>query len=113
MGAPFLELHVLTKRPRAEAVTQLKEALTAAGGWVTDYREFSNKTVCINLEIEERHCGGLLERLRNVEYVVEPETTRLLELVAPDGERMCAGTLCVTLMHDDPDEKTEIPAVPG
>jgi hypothetical protein len=113
MSAPFLELHVLTRQPRTEAVTRLKEALIGAGGWVTDYREFSNKTVCINVEIDERHCGELLERLRQVECVLEEETVRRLEGADPNRERTCVGALCVTLLHDDPDEKSVIPAVPG
>ena len=113
MAVPFLELHVLTKRRSYEILPSLKDAIVAAGGWVTGYREFSNRAVCVNFEIEERHCQDLFSRLRTTGCVLDPRTIQSLSEVAPHGERTCMGTLQVTLLHDDPDQKTHIPAIPG
>lgn len=99
----MLELHVHTRRPRHEAVADLRAALDRGGAWIVDYREFSNKSVCVNFE-----CDGakaVVAALRDVPGCV----------LAPvdDDERAGRGTLQITLLHDEPDEKTVIPAVPG
>lgn len=114
MSAPFLQLHAVTRRPRAEIVPLLRDALVATGGWVTDYREFSNKTVCLMFELEESARGALLARFCGAGCVLEPASAEQLESPGSSGlARTCQGTLVVTLVHEDPDESNVIPAVPG
>lgn len=114
MAAPFLELHVVTRQPRTAVVPLLRDALVSAGGWVTDYRQFSNKTVCLMFELEETARAALLARLRAAGCVLEPATVAQLESPGASGEpRTCQGTLVATLVHDNPDEHDSIPAIPG
>jgi hypothetical protein len=113
MAAPFLELHVVTRRLRHEIVPRLRDAIARAGGWITDYREFSNKSVCVNFEIEEIHCADLLGELLSAGCAPQPEAIRILEQAQNNGRRVYRGTLEVTLVHDEPDRKAHVPAVPG
>ncbi len=114
MSAPFLQLHAVTRRPRTEIVPLLRDALVSAGGWVTDYRQFSNKTVCLMFELEESARGALLANFRGTGCVLEPATLAQLESPgSSSGPRTCQGTLVVTLVHEDPDEHAVIHAVPG
>lgn len=112
MAAPFFELHVLTRLARVEAVPMLRDAIVEAGGWVEDYREFSNKTACLSFEIEESRARQLLGALQRARIVVEPGSVAQLEAAA-DLDRPCRGSLEVTLLHGDPDEKGFVPSIPG
>lgn len=113
MAAPFLELHAVTLQARHEIMPAVRDAIHSAGGWVTGYQEFSNKSVCVQFEIDERRCLPLLEALRTCAGTLDPKSVRCLEQAHADGDRTSMGTLQISLVHDGPDEKSVIPAVPG
>jgi hypothetical protein len=113
MAASFLELHVVTRRPRHEIIPLLRDAILRAGGWVTGYREFSNKSVCVNFEIEERQCAGLLRSMVAAGCAPQPGAVRALEQAPAEGRRTRLGTLELTLLSDEPDRRDQVPAAPG
>jgi len=99
----MLELHCHTRQPRHAILPLLRQALESAGAWVTDYREFSNKSVCVNFEFDAGQLPALRDSLLPFGIGIPSS--------APYTGR---GTLQVTLVDSSGhDEKSFIPAVPG
>ena len=40
-----------TRENRTEMIARVRDAFSAAGGWITDFHEFSNVSLCLNFEI--------------------------------------------------------------
>ena len=43
----FIRINAVAKYNRFDAVDDAKEVISASGGWVTDYRMFSNRSICL------------------------------------------------------------------
>lgn len=79
------------------------DAVSEAGGCVLDARSFSNKAFVATIELPAARQPRLIEALRS--RGVEPSGA-----AEPLGAE---GTLRVDLIHDAPDSRDDIPAVPG
>jgi hypothetical protein len=89
----------------------VERAIREAGGWVTDFRQFSNFAVVLEIQIP----AG---RLASLPALIEAEGISLSPPVGetPDPERgveEVTGTLRIEFLHDEPDLRIEVPAVPG
>ena len=102
MTSPF-RWHALVHTDVGDAVARFSEAVGRAGGYVLDARGFSNKAVCLTLEVAPERQLGLVDALRaqGVSVSVEAET-------GAD-----TGTLRLDLVHAAPDRRAPIPMVPG
>ena len=115
MRALFLQLDGSTHQDRHE-VTQRVLAVLGRVGFVLDTKVFSNLATVFFFESEVRHLERLREGLLEAGLLLSPkELERLEALVAggEDEERTVRGTLRVTFVHDEPDLKGDVPAVPG
>lgn len=109
----FVQINASTKQDRHVVTGQVKDAIVAAGGWVTGFQQFSNVSVCIQFEMAASCLALLFARLEGVGLQLSEASRRLPgDLAAkPDVELM--GTCQLTFFHSDPDERVVIPAVPG
>jgi hypothetical protein len=112
--ASLVQLNGLTRVNRLEMMVRLRDAINANGGWVTDFYQFSNLSVCLNFEIGIERLPLLGAALQSAGVQLASRTEALLRSNAPEqatGEVHC--TLHVTFVHDEPDLRIQTLAVPG
>lgn len=51
MVPKFLRINGITRTDRHEMISRVKAAITERGGWILDFKLFSNVSVCINFEL--------------------------------------------------------------
>ena len=103
-------LQGLTRVERLTALTRLEEAIGRADGWLLDFHLFSNLAAAFHLEVPARRFSQLLVALGEAGFSIDPS-----EAGPEPGEELgdLAVTLQITFLHDEPDLRREIPAIPG
>ncbi len=109
----FLRLNGITRVDRLAMTCRLRQAITDSGGFITDFRQFSNKSICLNFEIESSHVARLHAALLATDLQLSAETEESLESLEGEQGAEVAGTLQATFVHDEPDLRIPVPAVPG
>ena len=118
MPPRFLRINGLTRADRHQTLSALRDALAGSGGWVTDFKLFSNHSACINFEIPARHVRALSASLAALDLrLSEASLTALAAFGADDAPvddaSEVSGTLQVSFIHNDPDLRIEVPPIPG
>lgn len=94
---------------------RISEAINQSGAWIADFHQYSNIALCINFQIPSTHLPQLAAALNETGLHLSQESLDQLipsnPLPHPDEEH--TGTLQITFIHNDPDLRREIPAVPG
>jgi hypothetical protein len=117
--ADFLRINGSTRADRHQMIFAARDAITSSGGWVTDFKLFSNLSVCLNFEISRGGVARLHTSLDELGVTLSDESERALtEFSRERPERRAAGgevlgTLQIAFVHDEPDLRIEVPAVPG
>lgn len=111
----FLRLLASTRQNRFEMVHLVQQAIQQSGGWVVDFRQFSNQACVIFFETEGRNAVALeLECLKTPVCWTEESLAEMKTLSAhpvPDSE--VRGSIHLTFVHTEPDVRIDVPAVPG
>lgn len=111
----FLRLLASTRQNRFEMVHLVQQAIQHSGGWVVDFRQFSNHAGVIFFETEGCNAEALeLEFLKVPVCWTEESLAEMKHLSAhrvPDSE--IKGSIHLTFIHTEPDVRIEVPAVPG
>ncbi|GLX66633.1 hypothetical protein [Paenibacillus glycanilyticus] len=112
----FIRINAVAKYNRHDAIDDAKQIITTSGGWVTDYRMFSNRSLCIQFEIEWEDAFRLYSAIQLTPMKLTEETQTLLEQLAnqtnnsaSSSKKDIRGTLQVTMIHDEPDMIIEVP----
>ena len=111
----FLRLDGFTKAERIGMTARVSEAITRAGGWITDFHLYSNILSCINFEVPIANLDKLAASLQETDLHLSQESLEQL-MPANDStpkEKELVGTLQITFVHNEPDLLREVPAVPG
>ena len=103
-------LRGLTRVERLTALTRLEEAIGRADGWLLDFHLFSNLAAAFHLEIPPHRFPELLAALEEAGFSLDPPETGPS---AGEEAGELAVTLQITFLHDEPDLRREIPAIPG
>lgn len=114
MPAAFVALKLIIHAEPALAVQRVKQAVSEGGGVITNATRFSNKALSFHLEVEAKHLEDLRRALANAGQLASEGASRMQELapgLMPEAEVL--GLLHVTLVHEAPDERIELPKVPG
>jgi hypothetical protein len=110
----LLQLNGFTRVDRLTSVGRLRDAIIDSHGWVTNFHEFSNLSICIEFEIPIEHLPLLAEALLAAEVKLKPKTESSLFSF---GSEMASGpiqcTLQVLFIHNEPDLRRKVLAVPG
>jgi hypothetical protein len=113
-------LNAFTREPRLEMIAHAQRAIAASGGWILDHHFYSNLAISISFEIADARAGDLLENLQATGLRLSSESVAALDSVAEDVERLGSrkatdiqGFLHITFVHDEPDLRREVPAIPG
>lgn len=112
MTAAPVRFTAFTRNPRGEMIAKVRDALIASGGWIIDFHEYSNVSLCLNFEISGQKIPPLLAALRQegLELTEESQSLQAAKGGESDG---VSGTLQITFIHQDPDLIIPVPAIPG
>ena len=114
----FLHLSLMTRRDRHRATDDAANAVAAAGGWVDDYQQFSNKMTTLRVTVPAKGLHALRDHLSDRGLALADTAILDLDHLANDpammeGDREVSATLQMTFIHGEPDLRVDIPAVPG
>jgi hypothetical protein len=110
----LLHLNGFTRVERLQAVASLRDAIVNSHGWVTDFHQFSNISICLQFEIPIEHLPLLAESLLMAGIKFSARTESILYSIGPEmasGPIQC--TLQVLFIHSEPDLRRKVLAVPG
>lgn len=112
MVAEAFKINGIARADRHLVVDRIKDAVQNYGGWILDFRQFSNISICLNVEIALDRLESLHAGLAGIGLILDP----LVQ--APGGNqtitsRTAIGTIQVTFIHNEPDLRVEVPAIPG
>jgi hypothetical protein len=110
----LLQLSGFTRADRLRSVALVRDAINDTNGWITDFHEYSNLSICIAFEIPEASLPALTVSLAAASISFDSRTERT-------GQRLQIGTagepvqctLKVLFIHDEPDMRRTVLAVPG
>ncbi len=114
MAPSIVTLELVMHELPAEALQRVKDAVSRGGGAITNATRFSNKALSLQLELDAHHLVSLRDALSAAGNLSQAGAERLAELaqmLAPDCE--VQAFVHVTLVHTAPDERIELPKVPG
>ena len=121
MSLRFLSIRGSTRSERQEAVSRVKEAIQLSGGWILDFKFFSNASIFISFEIPLTGVEKLFSLLVAGEIHLDRASEELLAGFDQAREQPSdrsfpaelAGTLQLTFIHNEPDLRIDVPAIPG
>ena len=121
MAQMFLRLNGITRRDRHEMISRVAEAVLKGGGFVVDFHMFSNRSICLNFEIDAGKLGRLKEALEETgPGLTEESRARLAEgseraeqLCGEEGASEVTSMQEITFIHDEPDLRIAVPPIPG
>jgi hypothetical protein len=112
----FIRINAVAKYNRHDAIDDAKEVITSSGGWITDYRMFSNRSICLQFEIEPKDAPRIYPAINRTRLKPVEETKAALEQIADwashnhsRATKDIRGTFQITLIHDEPDLLIEVP----
>lgn len=110
----LLQLSGFTRVDRLNSVALIREAIDGANGWINDFHEFSNLSICIEFEIPEASLPALTAKLISAQISFNSRTERTVRSlrIGTAGEPVQC-TLQVLFIHDQPDMRRTVLAVPG
>jgi len=115
----FLQLRAFTKENRMEMTSKAKAAIEKGGGWILRHQQFSNISLCLNFECPVSSVEKLYRSLLDTGLELSDKSVNAfqneLELQAKGSVSKgdFIGTLQITFIHDEPDMRVVVPAVPG
>jgi hypothetical protein len=96
-------------------------AITESGGWISDFKQFSNISICITFEIAAKNIEKLHLALKAAGLGLSKQSDETLskyaglqdQAGAMPEEAGAQATLQITFLHDEPDLKRPVLAIPG
>jgi len=110
LTGPF-RLYAVTNTERHAATQLVRRAISDSGGWITDFRKFSNFAVVLDLEISTARLAEMYAAIEATGIALSPPYSEL-PMPTPEQEEM-TGALRIEFIHDEPDLSITVPAVPG
>ncbi|SHM75478.1 hypothetical protein [Roseibium suaedae] len=106
----LIQIQSITRRNRHEVNRLIFDTVAALGGWVDDVQMYSNIMSTIRLTLSLGRYSLLAETLAGSGIPIElPDSLK----ANPSETREQSASLQITFVHNEPDLRREIPAVPG
>jgi hypothetical protein len=110
----ILQLNGFTRMDRLKSVGLLRDAIDSSNGWIVGFNEYSNISICIQFEISAEYLPKVAASLRAAEVTLNAKSEELLRALAADGAAGAMDcTLQVLFVHNEPDLRRTVLAVPG
>lgn len=107
----LIQINGSSREDRHAVTARVRDAIAAAGGWITDFRQFSNLSVCVVSEIETAALKRLAAELELIPVRFSDSAIQSLLDCHARGE--VTVSVQVTFVHGEPDLRIPQPAVPG
>lgn len=104
----LIMMTAVTRVERKQATQLVFDTVNRLGGWIDDVRLYSNLMNTIRLTLPAGAFRDLATALAEAGIEVDPPAAGGGD---PKAERMA--TLQLSFVHDEPDLRREVPAVPG
>lgn len=113
----FLRINATTNEERTALLPRLEDAISRAGAWITDYRMFSNISVCLMFEAPSSCLGKLWANLSACDLKLTSQSIAAFQDLLSRHDKGATsdvkGTIEVTFVHGDGSLKIKVPTVPG
>ena len=106
-------IHGKTREERHGITSAASDAVSEAGGYILDFKQFSNLAVVFTVELPLDGFGRLREKLSGLGVILEPPSSEERALSAVQSPHQVTGSLRLDFQHQEPDMRIPIPAVPG
>ncbi|MDH4442656.1 MAG: hypothetical protein QE284_20000 [Rhizobium sp.] len=108
----------VTRVERKLATLHVIDAVNRLGGWIDDIRLYSNLMSTIRLTLPAGAFGPLVAALATEGIAIDPLPDPGIApgpagATSADPRAEQSATLQLTFLHDEPDLRREVPAVPG
>lgn len=116
MATRRLMLSAITRTNRHQVMAEINDAVMAAGGWVVGHTLFSNMATAFQLMLPSGRIGSFAQTLQALGVRFDEESLAQfgsLPAGAAQAEDEMPISLNVTFVHDEPDLRRDVPAVPG
>ena len=106
----------VARADRHQVTADINDAISSAGGWVADHTLFSNIAITIQFSLPSPRLDECRERLVGANVKLDDESMAAMRTMAEKHSPKpidVTATLNITFIHDEPDLRRKIPAVPG
>jgi hypothetical protein len=111
--SPVLRINGTTRSNRDEVIARARSAITESGGWILDAKLFSNVSINLSFEIPANRMGSLIDALALMDLHITASSLNSIAQHSADKQSDIAGSLHITFIHDEPDLRIQVPAIPG
>lgn len=109
-----LMLSAVTKVGRHQVMADINDAVIGAGGWVVNHTLYANLATVFQLMMPAHRVVAFLEALEELHVRLDSESLAQADVLRGNANEdelpLC---LNVTFIHNEPDLRREVPAVPG
>jgi hypothetical protein len=107
-----------TRENRHEKIDHAVNTISRCTGWVTNHSMYANKVIVINFEIEARGVRELILSLNQHSLILFEESRSIIdqfpeEVLLENGEEELKGSLNITFVNEEPDQRHHVPPIPG
>ncbi len=116
MRQEFLMMSGVTKADRHQVTVDVNDAISAAGGWVVDHTLFSNIAITIQFSLPSLSLNDFRNSVVAANVKLDDDSiARIKSMVGKHAPKPLdiAASLNITFIHNEPDLRREVPAVPG
>src|SRR4051812_48984841 len=100
-----------TKQERRGITSAAGDAVGVVGGYILDYRQFSNLAVVFTIELPACGFRELREKLEALGVILDPPTDDEAALGTKPEAKEIMGSLRLDFEHQEPDLRIPVPAV--
>ncbi len=110
-----LAMNGVTSADRHEVTAAVDRVILGFEGWVVDHTLFSNIAITLRLSLPMGKLDDFRQRLGEAGVRLDDASPEPAHSIAPDddGEAEITVSLNITFIHDEPDLRRTVPAVPG
>jgi|GEM_PF-799959 hypothetical protein len=111
-----LRLNAVTRADRLAATAAVREMIVATcHGWIGDFYQYSNTSLCLHFEMPTEYLSLLRDALRDALVNLSGESQEAIrgQLTAGGKSEVIVCTLQIAFIHNQPDLRRHVPAVPG
>ena len=111
----LIQLNGFTRSERLHATARIRDLIVdECGGWIEDFHQFSIISISIEFEIVAGRLSLLIRSLPSAGISLNGQSESLANSLASyAGSEPIHVSLQVTFVHNEPDLRRHIPAVPG
>jgi hypothetical protein len=109
----MIRIEGVTRAPRNEMIARVSRAIQDAGADILDSRFYSNLSMFVAGEIAWSKIGMLSDLLAGTGLRLNERSIEAMQQPNAGQDRLVAFHLVVVFVHDEPDLRIAVPAVPG